>query len=126
MRRLALAAALAALAAGCGGKGEPARLKGRLVENGGPREFAPFSASVEVFLLGGDGQPDKAKSFTAPVGGDGTFEVVASGGTLPPGEYEVQVHLPAAKGKAATKVVARRELKPGPNDVTIDLAKPNG
>ena len=126
MRVVVLAAALVALAAaGCGSE-EPATVKGRLVENGNPKEFAPSTVAVQLSPVGGDGKADAARMFTAVVNADGSFEVVASGGKLPPGKYVVEVRLPG-KGKNGPNTVAtKRDLKAGPNDLTIDLAKPEG
>lgn len=128
MRRTVLAVALAALAAaGCGAT--PATAKGRLVSNGEPM---PVSGQVGVVLtlLEGDGKPT-TKSFTAMVKPDGTFEVVASGGELPPGNYQVSLVVPGKpadkfKPLIGDKSPMRRELKPGANELTIDVAKPQG
>jgi hypothetical protein len=128
-RRALMALALLALAAGCGsGK---ARVKGRLVENGQPQKFGATQVALEFVPLGADGKPEQGKSYTAVVNEDGTFEVVASGGELPPGTYQVAV---TAMGTLRTKYRAfaaptsaiRREIKAGKNDLTIDLAKPEG
>lgn len=129
MRRVILALSLAVLAApGCDG-GAPAKVKGRLVTNGEPMTVSG-QVAVTFTALGGAGT-SSAKSFTAVVNPNGSFELVASGGELPPGLYQVSV---VAVGKAAApfrglvgdKSPVKRELKPGANDLTIDVAKPEG
>jgi hypothetical protein len=129
MRRVLLFVALLAFAlVGCGsGK---ARVKGRLVENGQALTFAPTSAAVELILLKEDGTPDRTKVTTAVVDTDGSFEVVASGGEVPPGTYVIGLKLPAPLQKKYAKLAApaspiRRKVVTGSNDLTIDLAKPN-
>jgi len=132
MRVLLLAAVALPLAAGCGGP-EMAKVKGRLVENGAPREVAGGSVGVQLTLIGEGGKLDPKKSYTAVVNTDGTFEVVASGGELQPGTYQVALQFKDPKDKLASQVKAvsggndiRREIKPGPNELTIDLLKPGG
>jgi len=130
MRRVLPAAVLAALfaVAGCGGG--MAKVKGKLVENGEPKAFAPFSASVQFAKIGDDGKPDETKMYSAIVNADGTFELVASGGQLPAGMYQVVIEMPVKPGQrqpfAAHVSPIRRDLKSGQNDLTIDLAKPEG
>ncbi len=130
MRHTLLAVALAALAAGgCGGS--PATVKGRLVSNGESMTVPGATVAVTFTRVDGDAKDGSAKSFNAVVNPDGTFEVVASGGQLPVGMYRVSV---LATGKLADKFKAyaepgspiRRELKPGSNEITIDVAKPEG
>ena len=75
-------------------------------------------------MIGANGEPDNMKSFTAVVDTDGTFEVLASGGQVPPGAYRVSVQGPFTK-KPTAKVAVKREIVIGDNDITIDLAKPN-
>lgn len=126
MRTFILAVGLLSLLSGCGGE-EMGRLKGRLVVNGQPKEFPPSSASVQISLIGADGKPDVTKAYSAVVNPDGTFEVVASGGKLHPGTYQVEIRHPPPKGGAApVTITTRREVKPGDNDWTIDLANPEG
>jgi hypothetical protein len=128
-RRALLAVALLAVVAGCGsGK---ARVKGRLVENGQAKKFPATQVALEFVPLDADGKPEPGKSYTAVVNEDGTFEVVASGGELPPGKYQVTVTATGdlrAKYRAfaAPTSAIRREIKAGKNDLTIDLAKPEG
>lgn len=127
-RALPVAAVVAALAAGCGGG--MATVKGKLVENGQPKAFGAFSASVQFARIGDDGKPDPTRLYSAIVNPDGTFELVASGGELPAGTYQVAIDMPVKKGGsrpfAPPTSSLRRELKSGPNDFTIDLAKPEG
>ncbi|HEY1186970.1 MAG TPA: hypothetical protein VGE74_04900 [Gemmata sp.] len=127
MRRAILALVLIALAAtGCGAA--PAKVKGRLVSNGEPMSVSG-QVAVTFTALNGDGTG--GRSFTAMVNPDGTFDVVVSGGELPPGLYKVSI---VAVGKAADnykglvgdKSPVRRELRPGPNEITIDVSKPEG
>ena len=131
MRHVLLLVALVALAAGgCGGEAK-AKVKGRLVSNGQPMKFPATQVAVGFSPIGADGKPDPARSYNTPVNEDGSFELVASGGELPPGTYQVSIQ---AMGKLATEMKAysgpasavRRELKAGPNDITIDVTKPDG
>lgn len=131
MRLMTLALALVALAAtGCAAP--PAKVKGRLVSNGEPLSVSG-QVGITLTLLDAAGKATLT-SYTSVVNPDGTFDVVVSGGELPPGLYQVSL---VAVGKAAgqfksnpdivgDKSPVRRELKPGPNEVTIDVAKPGG
>jgi len=86
--------------------------------------FEPRQDSRQVFA-------EPAKSFTMPVNEDGSFELNASGGQLPTGNYQVSIQ---AMGKLGTQMKAfagtgslvRRELKPGANEITVDVTKPDG
>ncbi|HVK15230.1 MAG TPA: hypothetical protein VM597_41205, partial [Gemmataceae bacterium] len=113
---------------GCGGG--MAKVKGKLVENGQHRQFAAFSASVQFAKIGEDGRPDTTKMYSAVVEADGSFELVASGGELPAGVYQVAVEMPVKKEErnafAPPDSPIRRELRAGANELTIDLAKPDG
>src|SRR5690349_19732037 len=127
-RALVAAVVLAALAAGgCGsGKG---KVKGRLVANGQPMSFPPTQVAVVFAPVGADGKPDPLKAFTAVVNEDGTFELIASGGELPAGQYQISIQAMGAmkeklKGFAAANSRVRRELTSGTNDITIDVTKP--
>ena len=118
------------LLAGCGGSG-PARVKGQLTENGQPKAMPAGTSSVLFTLVDPDGKPDAGKSYTAVVNADGTFEVVASGGELPPGTYIVSIQVRGklaglARGLSGLDSPIRRELKPGQNDLVIDLTNPTG
>ena len=124
MRGSLFAVALLALVAGGCGSGM-AKVKGHVLENGQPKSFAGIQAGVMLTLLGPDGKPDPNKSFTAVLGADGSFEVVASGGELPPGMYLVTLNIPGKGGEKYRAFSARQELKSGTNDLTIDLAKPS-
>ncbi|MDB5307667.1 MAG: hypothetical protein JWO38_1869 [Gemmataceae bacterium] len=107
------------------------RVKGQLVENGQPKAFPAYQAFVQLTPVGAEGHLDVARSFTAVVNEDGSFEVIASGGELPAGMYQVAVQ---ARGKLGVQLKAfappqspvRREIKPGSNLLTIDLAKSEG
>ncbi len=99
------------------------KVKGQIVENGQPKTFPPSSHAIEMSMIGANGEPDNMKSFTAVVGIDGTFEVLASGGQVPPGTYRVSVQGPSTK-KLTAKVSVNREIVVGDNNITIDLAKP--
>ncbi len=116
--------AVAALIVACTGCGDNStgQVKGRLVENGEPKQFPPTSYSVE-FLLIGPIEPEKMKAFTAVVDTDGAFQVHASGGLLPVGPYEVTIRPPANK-KIAARFPLKREVKPGMNEFTLDIARP--
>lgn len=107
---------------GCGGG--MAKAKGRILENGQPKMCPPFSSSITFtpVATGGD-ETAKGPTFTSPINADGTFEVLVSGGQLPPGDYDISVRFGAAKGGP---VSFRRELVSGLNDLTLDLAKPGG
>jgi hypothetical protein len=88
----------------------------------------PTQAALQFTPLGPDGKPEAASSFTAVVNENGTFEVVASGGKLPAGTYQVglQTYCKLAgkyRALAPPGSPIRREPRPGWNDLTIDLAK---
>lgn len=128
MRRVLFVLALIGLATGgCGSS--LAKVKGRLVNNGQAITVPATQVAVILAPLDAEDKPDPLKSFTAVVNEDGTFEVLASGGELPPGRYQVAIQ---AQGKLKEQFKAlavpnspiRRELKPGPNELTIDIAKP--
>ena len=123
MYRTLIAATLALMfVTGCSeGK---AHVKGRIVENGQPVSFSANQAAVEFSPIGSDGKADSSKTFTAVVNDDGTFEVLASGGEVPRGNYDITFR---SYGKLREKYkdqTLRREVKAGKNDFTIDLAKP--
>lgn len=127
MRHTLFALGLTALAAGCGAA--PATVKGQLVSNGEPLAVTG-QVGVTLTLLDAGGAPTRT-SYTAMVAPSGAFDVIVSGGQLPPGNY--QVSLVAAgkagdkfKGLIGDKSPVRRELKPGPNELTIDVARPQG
>ena len=109
--------------AGCGDN-TTGQVTGRLVENGEPKQFPPTSYSVEFVLTGGPVEPENMKAFTAVVDTDGAFQVRASGGLLPVGKYEVTIRPPLNK-KIAARSPMLREVKPGMNEYTFDIAKSN-
>lgn len=113
------------LTAGCGqSKGT---VTGMLVENGKSMSFESNQAAVQLTLVGPAGTLDNKHSYTAVVDEDGSFEVVASGGELPLGTYQVAVQLrggdPKYKSLAAPDSPLRREIKAGKNELIVDLAK---
>ena len=119
-----LVALLAGLCSGCSeGK---ARVKGKIVENSQPMTFGANQAALELTPIGPGGEADSNKMVGAVVNADGTFEVVASGGELPPGKYQIAFR---GYGKLESKYKAvppfQRELKSGTNELTLDLAKPD-
>lgn len=126
MKRVLLLAAIGLLA-GCGP--DQARITGRVVENGQPVEVQGQAALV--FYPDAGGKPGD-RAYPAGLNPDGTFELVASGGSLPPGVYLVSLEVNGPKTNAGIGrfkdqyKLARWELKPGQNDLTIDLAKPGG
>ncbi|HYH65474.1 MAG TPA: hypothetical protein VD866_12330 [Urbifossiella sp.] len=132
MKRVSAAFAVLMLA-GCGGAG-PAKIKGRVLENGQPVSVAG-QASLVFSPVGPDGKAGD-KAYVAGLNPDGTFELVASGGEVPPGEYVVSFEVSSGKGTGAAPsgLAKYREmfknvkqtLSPGMNDLTFDLAKPNG
>lgn len=130
MRRAFVLIALAALAAGGCAEGK-ARVKGRVVSGGQPMTFPNFQAAVVLAPCGPDDKPDQARSYTCVLGADGSFELVASGGEVPPGRYQVALQT-VGKASEQLKTIAspnspvRRDLKPGPNELTIDVANPAG
>jgi hypothetical protein len=123
------AAGLAVVLAGCGT--DPARIKGRVLDNGQP-VAVPSSGTPQSIVfesVGADGSG--SRMYSAMLSADGTFELVAAGGSVPPGEYRVSfdVTLPGKDGEKFKRFRGsgspiRRELKPGSNDLSIDLAKP--
>lgn len=125
MRFLLFASGLAVLClAGCGGP-DMAKVKGQILEGGQPKSFPPTSHSVEIAAVDASDKADPAKTYTAVVNADGTFEMLASGGQLPPGRYLFTVRGPTIKKKGIEAPQgAIRELKGGENAITIDLAKP--
>lgn len=129
MRQLILSTSfLLVLLVGCGGG--TARVKGQILENGQPKAFPGMQASVAFTPVGADGKLETSKSYSAMLNSDGKFEVIASGGELPPGNYAVSIQAVGKaneqfKGFGATDSPIRREVKPGQNDFQIDLAKPN-
>lgn len=120
---------LALILVGC--SSAPARFRGQLVENGQPLKVPATTLAIEVIALKEDGSLDREKLYPAVVNEDGSFEVIAGGGTLPLGKYAVAIQ---ATGTYQTQLKRfapgtspiRREIKPGSNEITIDVAKPEG
>jgi hypothetical protein len=138
MKRVVLIVALAGLlAGGCGSS--MGKVKGQIVENGKPLSTATGTdkagqgdrLAIELTLVGADGKLDTAKSYTAVVNADGSFEVLASKGEVQPGTYAVGIDASGKfknqlKGFAPGVTRVRREIKAGTNDLTIDVTKPEG
>ena len=129
MRTLSLLLALAAASVlGCGGT--TGKVKGRVVEDGKPVTI-DGEAALMFFLLDEAGKPDHAKSFPMTLAKDGSFELAASGGELPPGKYLVTMEVNAPKStKGLGKYKGRfslhdsplrQEVKAGRNDLTVEL-----
>ncbi|MBY0513912.1 MAG: hypothetical protein K2P78_08375 [Gemmataceae bacterium] len=130
MRRVlvpALALGLGLLA-GCGGGGA-AKVKGRVVENGQPVQVQGQAALV---LYPDAGGKPGTKAYPMALNPDGSFELVVSGGEVEPGPYLISLEV---NGPKTTPGVGKykesfknykQELKPGMNDLTIELTKPNG
>ena len=122
--------ALVVVVAGCGT--EPSRVRGRILDNGQPVAVPASGTPQTVAFTSLGGEAGAGRMYSAMLNPDGTFELVAAGGSVPPGEYRVSfdVTLPGNDGekfkrfRGATSPL-RRELKPGSNDLTIDLAKPD-
>jgi hypothetical protein len=116
---------LLAVTSGCGGGGE-AKVKGRLVENG-----QPLSIQGQASLVLVPKGTESRASYAVNVNEDGSFELVASGGSVPPGTYEVTLEVNASGSSPMARLKGKvikvpMELKPGTNELTIDVAKPNG
>ena len=129
MLRFLLLGTTMLFAAGCGGP-SMAKVKGRVVENGQPIA-SQGQASLVLVPVGEDGKPG-TKTYVMEIVADGSFELLASGGELLPGAYEVTLEI---NGKQAASGVAkfkgayshvRIELNSGVNDLTLDLTKPKG
>ena len=125
------ACALVLVLAGCGT--DPSRVKGRLLDNGQPLAVPASGTPQTVVFTSLGGEAGAGRMYSAMIGADGTFELVAAGGSVPPGEYRVSfdVTLPGKDGEKFKRFRGdgspiRRELKPGANDLAIDLAKPEG
>ena len=152
MKASILTVALVALgSAGCGPSA--ATLKGKVVDGDKPFSTDGQLVSLQFHPMKPDGTADATNAYTANVGGDGAFEFVASGGTLPPGKYRVVISgvtggregggpgpegfAKAGKGdkKKADRFAPHNTLATskltvtvtaGANDRTVDLSKPGG
>lgn len=125
--RVAVAAVALALLTltGCGG-GDVGRVKGRLTDNGQPVTFATGAQAAVVFqLLTPGGTPDLTKTYTMMLTPEGTFELIASAGELPPGTYQVKLDVAGKEGARFKKFSTKREVKAGENVIELDLARPN-
>jgi hypothetical protein len=119
----------------CGtGCGKPtASVNGSLLLNGKP--FSLPEKAGEVFVvfqfIGADGKPDMMKQYSAVVKQDGTFVLVASEGQISTGKYLVAIDaspttFPQAKQFMVKQSKVRKELKSGPNSITLELSQPEG
>ena len=123
---------LVGLASGCGSGPELAKVKGRIVKDGQPLDLPSGIQAAVTFTPILDGKPDDTKSVSAVMTATGEFELVASGGTVPTGKFHVSLLIVGKAGEkykpfaAPTTTPLRAELKAGPNDIVLDLAKANG
>lgn len=112
---------------GCG-KANIASVTGKVIENGQPRTFNANQAALQLTMVDAQGELDSANSYTAVVNPDGSFEVVASGGEVKVGNYQVSIlyvgNDPKYQAFYAPDSKLRREIKPGKNELVIDLGKP--
>lgn len=121
---------------GCGGS-KQSSLHGQLFVKAG--EKLTLEKGEQAFLsltgLKPDGTLDMERTYPCHVNPDGSFQMAASGGELPPGTYRVsltvspQVPQPGKgpsdrfKGKyARERSKLKIEVKPGRNDLAIDLS----
>jgi hypothetical protein len=118
------------LIAGCGSP-KPATLTGNLAYDGKP--FPLPSNAGEVFIsffgLDAEGKADPFKKYTGIVQPDGRFEIVSSSGELPAGNYLWTIDAAPGRVKefepfSLQKSKAKAELKPGPNQLTLELKTP--
>jgi len=108
------------------------QVKGRVVDNGEPIAV-DGQAALMLYRINDAGQPDEAQSYPIPLEKDGTFELVASGGSVPPGTYLVTLMVHGAdpkKGIGRYKNAfpypdskLKQTVEPGSNEVTIDLSE---
>jgi hypothetical protein len=127
--RVLTVAILALAAGGCGDKN--AQLRGQLRESGQPLNLAGDQTALSFHRLV-DGKTDPNGIYPAAVASDGSFEMHASGGSLPPGRYRVLLESwGAPKGGPMTDRFGGRfskdkskleyDIVAGQNDLTIDL-----
>jgi hypothetical protein len=117
------------LIAGCSPP-KPATVKGSLANEGKPFALPSNTGDVAVSLFGLDaeGKIDVFKKYTGLVRSDGSFEIASSGGELPVGTYQWVIECTPGKVKefepfTLEKSKAKIELKPGPNQVVLDLSQ---
>ena len=144
MRVLVLGSAITM--AGCGT--DAGTLKGSLVDGGKPVGSEGQQVSLSFHPAKPDGAFDGSNCSTAVLNSDGSFEFVASGGTLKPGLYKVVIagSLGSGTGPGTQSTAKEKNKKPdrfaghstfaaskltvtveaGKNDVVIDLSKPTG
>jgi len=116
-----------------------ATLKGQLFT--APGQKLTLAENEQAFLsfvkLNDAGQLDPNFNFPCMVKPDGEYEMVASGGELPPGQYRVSLEVQITKSvnkQGTPKMVDRFngklsrdrsnvkvEVKPGANDLPVDL-----
>ncbi|MFO0865694.1 MAG: hypothetical protein U0744_13755 [Gemmataceae bacterium] len=128
--RTIVAAMLAIMVVGCG-NGQ-AKVKGKLVESGTPVAIEG-QAALLFYLIDASGKPNPSKSYPMPLEKDGSFELTASGGEMPPGTYLVSFEVNAPKstkglGQYRGRFVypdspLRQEVKAGRNEVVVNLGK---
>lgn len=129
-------------AAGCGA--DAGTLKGSVVDGGKPVGSEGQQVSLSFHPAKPDGSFDEGNCSTAVLNGDGSFEFVASGGTLKPGRYKVVIASASAPGPGTQSTAKEKSKAPdrfaghstfaaskltvtveaGKNDVVIDLSKP--
>lgn len=130
--KLITTAALALLGfvvAGC--QSDLGHIQGLVVENGQPVKV-DGQAALLLYRINDSGKPNEAQSYPIPLSADGTFELVASGGAVPPGTYMVTLMAMGMEqgiGRykddfAYPDSPLRIEVEAGSNEVTIDLAQP--
>ena len=133
--------------AGCGENA--GKLKGTVVDGGKVVGSEGQQVSLSFYAMKPDGTADAGNCSTAVLNADGSFEFVASGGTLPPGKYKVVI---ASAGSAEGPPTVGKEKKKkseksvdrfaghstfatskltvtvesGKNEVVLDLSKPAG
>ena len=120
---------LCVLIAGCSPP-KPATVKGNLENEGKPFALPSHAGDVAVSFFGfdPDGKIDPFKKYTGLVRSDGSFEIASSGGELPAGTYQWAIDASPGRVKefepfSLEKSKTRIELKPGPNQVVLDLSQ---
>jgi|GEM_PF-2636386 len=132
-------------AAGCGA--DAGTLKGSVVDGGKPVGSEGQQVSLSFHPMKPDGSFDEGNCATAALNGNGSFEFVASGGTLKPGRYKVVIAAASSGAGTGTQSTGKEKSKKpdrfaghstfaasklvvtveaGKNEVVIDLSKPTG